>query len=67
MNNEAIRGQFKSNPKLKKFVDWMIMNQVETRPRWFIRMLAPLYQHRGSIQWFIVRPEWIPHPIVSSR
>lgn len=48
MNNEAIRGQFKSNPKLKKFVDWMIMNQVETRPRWFVRMLAPLYQHRGK-------------------
>ena len=49
MNNEAIRGQFKSNPKLKKFVDWMIMNQVQTRPRWFVRMLAPLYQHRGKI------------------
>lgn len=48
MNNEAIRGQFKGNPKLKKFVDWMIMNQVQTRPRWFIRMLAPLYQHRGK-------------------
>ena len=48
MNNEAIRGQFKSNPRLKKFVDWMIMNQVETRPRWFIRMLSPLYQHRGK-------------------
>ena len=48
MNNEAIRGQFKDNPKLKKLVDWMIMNQVETRPRWFIRMLAPLYQHRGK-------------------
>ncbi|MBE6256744.1 MAG: acyltransferase [Prevotella sp.] len=48
MNNEAIRGQFKGNPKLKKFVDWMIMNQVETRPRWFVRMLAPLYQHRGK-------------------
>ena len=28
-------------------VDWLIMNQVETRPRWFIRLLAPLYQHRG--------------------
>lgn len=48
MNNEAIRGQFKGNPRLKKFVDWMIMNQVETRPRWFVRMLAPLYQHRGK-------------------
>lgn len=48
MNNEAIRGQFKGNPRLKRFVDWMIMNQVQTRPRWFIRMLAPLYQHRGK-------------------
>jgi len=47
MNNEAIRGQFKKNPKLKKLVDWIIMNQVQTRPRWFVRMLAPLYQHRG--------------------
>ena len=47
MNNEAIRGQFKENPKLKKLVDWIIMNQVQTRPRWFVRMLAPLYQHRG--------------------
>ena len=24
------------------------MNQVQTRPRWFIRLLAPLYQHRGK-------------------
>ena len=48
MNNEAIRGQFKGNPRLKKFVDWMIMNQVQTRPRWFVRMLAPLYQHKGK-------------------
>ena len=47
MNNEAIRRQFKENPKLKKLVDWIIMNQVQTRPRWFVRMLAPLYQHRG--------------------
>ena len=48
MNNEAIREQFKNNPKWTKFLDWVIMNQVETRPRWFIRMLAPLYQHRGK-------------------
>ena len=46
MNNESVRQQFKDNPKLKKFVDWLIMNQVETRPRWYIRLLAPLYQHR---------------------
>ena len=47
MNNEEIRGKFKESPKLKKFVDWLIMNQVQTRPRWYVRMLAPLYQHRG--------------------
>ena len=47
MNNESVRQQFKDNPKLKKFVDWLIMNQVETLPRWYIRLLAPLYQHRG--------------------
>ena len=48
MNSEGIRDKFKSNPKLKKLVDWLIMNQVETRPRWYIRLLAPLYQHLGK-------------------
>lgn len=48
MNNDTVRERFKGNPKMKRFVDWVIMNQVETRPRWFIRMLAPLYQHRGK-------------------
>ena len=24
------------------------MNRVQTRPRWYVRMLAPLYQHRGK-------------------
>ena len=48
MNNEEVRAKFKSNPSLKRMVDWLIMNQVETRPRWFIRLLAPLYQHRGK-------------------
>ena len=47
MNNEEIRGIFKKNPKLKRLMDWLIMNQIQTRPRWYIRMLAPLYQHRG--------------------
>ena len=47
MNHEEVRAKFKSNPRLKRMVDWLIMNQVETRPRWFIRLLAPLYQHRG--------------------
>ena len=48
MNQEGIRSKFKDNPKSKKFFDWVIMNQVQTRPRWYIRLLAPLYQHRGS-------------------
>ena len=48
MNSEQVREKFKGNPKLKKLVDWLIMNQVETRPRWYIRLLAPLYQHRGK-------------------
>jgi acetyltransferase-like isoleucine patch superfamily enzyme len=48
MDNETVRAKFNHSPKLKKLIDWVIMNQVETRPRWFIRLLAPLYQHRGK-------------------
>jgi len=48
MNKDVVRERFNRNPKWKKFLDWVIMNQVETRPRWYIRLLAPLYQHRGS-------------------
>ena len=47
MNKDVVRERFNRNPKWKKFLDWVIMNQVETRPRWYIRFLAPLYQHRG--------------------
>lgn len=49
MDNESVRQKFKGSPKLKRFVDWLIMNQVETRPRWYVRMMAPLYQHRGRL------------------
>lgn len=48
MDNETVRANLKNSPKLKKLIDWVIMNQVQTRPRWFIRLLAPLYQHRGK-------------------
>jgi acetyltransferase-like isoleucine patch superfamily enzyme len=48
MDSVQVREKFNGNPKLKKLVDWLIMNQVETRPRWYIRLLAPLYQHRGK-------------------
>ena len=48
MDNETVRANLKDSPKLKKLIDWVIMNQVQTRPRWFVRLLAPLYQHRGK-------------------
>ena len=48
MDNERVRNKLKNSPKWKKFIDWVIMNQVETRPRWFVRLLAPIYQHRGK-------------------
>jgi len=48
MDNENVRASLDNCPKLKKLIDWVIMNQVQTRPRWFIRLLAPLYQHRGK-------------------
>lgn len=47
MEKETIRQRFKTSPKLKKLIDWIIMNQRDARPRWYIRLLAPLYQHRG--------------------
>lgn len=47
MNKEGLRTQMKGSPKVKRFLDWLIMNQRDARPRWYIRLLAPLYQHRG--------------------
>ena len=35
------------HPQLKRWLDWMVMNQRDARPRWYVRLLAPLYQHRG--------------------
>lgn len=48
MDYTRLRDRLRDNPKCKKLIDWVIMNQVETRPRWFVRLLAPLYQHRGK-------------------
>lgn len=47
MERASLRERFKQAPLLKKWVDWLIMNPTETRPRWFIRLMAPFYQHRG--------------------
>lgn len=45
--NDAIRERLKNSPKMKGWLDYLIMNQRDARPRWYIRWLAPLYQHRG--------------------
>ena len=51
------------NPKLKHALDWLIMNQHDARPRWYVRLLAPLYQHRGrhSKIYFSVRMDTPPY------
>ena len=46
-DKEDIRQGLKSSPNIKRFLDYLIMNQRDARPRWYIRLLAPLYQHRG--------------------
>jgi len=45
--NETIRERLKGSPQLKRWLDHLIMNQRDARPRWYIRLLAPLYQHRA--------------------
>ena len=45
--NDAIRERLKSSPRTKRWLDYLIMNQRDARPRWYKRLLAPLYQHRG--------------------
>lgn len=47
MDRNAIREMMKSNGGIKRMVDLLIMNQRLTRPRCYVRLLAPLYQHRA--------------------
>ena len=46
-DKEGLREGLQKNPGIKRFLDYIIMNQRDARPRWYIRLLAPLYQHRG--------------------
>lgn len=46
-DKEQIRQGLKGSPRVKKMLDWMIMNQRDARPRWYVRLLGPLYLHRG--------------------
>ncbi len=55
-DKEGIRQGLKGSPKMKRFLDYLIMNQRDARPRWYIRLLAPLYQHRAwssKIYWSV--------------
>jgi acetyltransferase-like isoleucine patch superfamily enzyme len=55
-DKEAIRQGLKGCPKIKRFLDYLIMNQRDARPRWYMRLLAPLYQHRAwssKIYWSV--------------
>ena len=55
-DREQIRQELKSSPRVKRFLEWLIMNQRDARPRWYIRLLAPLYQYRGrgaKIYWSV--------------
>ncbi|MBO4811311.1 MAG: acyltransferase [Prevotella sp.] len=47
MERDTIRKQMKQSPRLKRLLDLVIMNQRDARPRWYVRLLAPLYQQRG--------------------
>lgn len=62
-NKEHIRQELKANPKLKRWIDYFIMNQRDARPRWYIRLLAPFYQHRahGSKIYHSVRMDTPPY------
>lgn len=46
-DKDQLRQSLKTSPRLKRWLDYIIMNQRDARPRWYIRLMAPLYQHRG--------------------
>lgn len=55
-DKEQFREGLKSSPRLKRWLDYLIMNQRDARPRWYVRLIAPLYQHRGrgsKVYWSV--------------
>ena len=62
-DKEGLREGVQKNPGIKRFLDYIIMNQRDARPRWYIRLLAPLYQHRerGSKIYGSVRMDTPPY------
>ena len=66
-DKEALRQNMKASPRLKRWLDYIVMNQRDARPRWYIRLLAPLYQERGrgsKIYWS-VRMDTPPYRLFS--
>ena len=59
---QSIRAWMKENPRIKRWTEMFIMNPRLSRPRWYVRWLAPLYQHRGrhSIIYSSVRMDTPP-------
>lgn len=56
MNKDDIRIWMKGSPVVKRCIDLLVMNQTLTRPRWYVRLLAPLYQQRAwssHIYWSV--------------
>ena len=47
MDKELARQRIGRYRGLKRILDRVIMNQLLTRPRWYIRLLMPLYQKRA--------------------
>ncbi|MGN0282150.1 MAG: acyltransferase [Prevotella sp.] len=47
MDKDSLRQRIGNSARLKHFLHILIMNQRLTRPRWFVRLLAPLYQKRA--------------------
>lgn len=59
---QSIRAWMKENPRIKRWTEMLIMNPRLSRPRWYVRWIAPLYQHRGrhSIIYSSVRMDTPP-------
>ena len=56
MNKEYIRQRMGDMKRLKRLIDLLIMNQKLARPRWYVRLFAPLFQERAwssKIYWSV--------------
>lgn len=42
-----LKAKLTQSPALKRWLHWLLMNPTQTRPRWYVRLLAPFYQDRG--------------------